>query len=678
MVFLECALFVKNLTSDTSCSATVWINQNRDSPHMYNVVHNIRRWGEFIADKLRIVELKERDIMQRLGKIKEGDEPVYIPEEPVFPDDADDSFVVDGDSSATASAPEDKLQTVSYAIKMSACLLLLEITRFLRNTPDHFNPQVTSASAMSTPRVSVSHVDRKISNASMVSSDMEAVSRGASVLSHPPRLGHFGSSLSVEDAEPSLYDHRHGTALSLDDGGGSSSPKKKRVSVYLRVTSTGGASGSVSRKTSVRRQSKLVSGDAQQRSPTFRRPRKSAALHTSFYTGGRSRRPSIVPNATVGSYHPVPPRYRRKSLGAAVLSRGDVRESELTDSFSSSHHHTLSPPLAGGKTASSSFLGSNFGKLKRSAQRAIRRTKRQGQKQLHPEQATSPGSSPGLATRKKIRRPSISGGSTTQSIGGPHPLPPEESRKWFPWLDVVEHIVLTNWTSAETRMKQAQACKALIAALEMVYSSSHEEERSSKEPQKGSKQKQDKLTMSRSVSTIFAQQLTLLEGMPATSAHPVRGRSSQQTLRSVSLPSVRRRTLQKSNAMLRQFSSPATVEQRSSSVLARFSFANMSYAQFTSSFLGATSAGGREGGIEAFLEEESSFPRSYLLAELDKQRREYIKTDCIGLLHSPLSVLIHAAPILHDTTFSTLKAPVWDMLLDSDPELSKTAGKPIT
>ena len=45
-----------------------------------------------------------------------------------------------------------------------------------------------------------------------------------------------------------------------------------------------------------------------------------------------------------------------------------------------------------------------------------------------------------------------------------------------------------------------------------------------------------------------------------------------------------------------------------------------------------------------------------------------------GLLHAPLSVLIHAAPILHDSTFTVLKSVVWDLLLDPDPELAKTAG----
>ena len=693
MVFLECALFVNKLVSDRSYSSTVWMDQNRDSHLMYNVVYNIRRWGEAIAEKLKVVELKERDIVIRMVE-ENGEEPLSLPEEPVFPDDrGGGAFSPDANGESKSNIPGDSLQTVSYAVKMAACILLLEITRFLRSTPEHFSPPVTSASQVSTPRVSITHIDRKISSASIISSDAE-VGRGASVLSHPPRLGHFGSSLSVEDAETSPYDYR--PSISIEDSGGSLSPKKKRVSVYLRVSSVGGTSGSVSRTTSIRKQPRHVrladsSGDhlGNQRSPSLRRQRKSAALHTSFYTGSRARRPSIVPNATVGSYHPVPPKYRRKSMGAAVISRErEIHDAELSPSLSYSQHH-ISPSLSGSKAPPNSFFGSALGqKLRRSAQRAFRRSNRQGSRKLYSDQTLSPSSSPGLAARKRLasgRRTSVSGGSMTQSIGQ-HSITTEETRKQFPWLDVVEHIVLANLTSPESREKRSQACKGLIAALDMVYSSSYDESESKDKQESNNKQQATiKMSKSKSLSTLFAQRLSLgeeLAGDSTTGGVPIRGRSSQQTARSTSLPSVRRRTLQRSNATIRQFSAPATGAGGAITspalpppALARFSFANMSYAQFTGTFLGATAPGSGEGGIETYLEEESSFPRPYLLAELDKQRRDYMRNEFVGLLHAPLSLLIHAAPILHDSTFSLLKATVWDLLLYSDPELAKTAGK---
>ena len=719
MVFLECALFVNKLASE---SRTVWMEQNRDSPLIYNVRHNIRKWGEAIAEKMRIVVLKERDILLRLNEGKTDTElSPCLPEEPVFPDERDSNATLTLDTpgeSRSEKAAGDSLETISYAIKMSACTLLLEITRFLRNTPDHFIQQGMSISQVSTPRVSVTNIDRKLSTASMVSTDAETIGggiRGATgSLGRPPRLGHFGSSLSVEDAEGSAFDYGH--SISIDDGGvggggGSSSPRKKRVSVYLRVTATGGTSGGVLRTASIRRQPRsghLGSSSASdhhgsfnQRSPNanLRRPRKSAAIHTSFYTGTRSRRPSnAVGSTTVGSYHPIAPKYRRKSVGAAVHLKEreiHIHDSELSPSLSASHHHHIAPSPSPTKASpSTSFLSStsSFGqRLRRSAQRAFRRGHRSNSKRLHSEQNLSPSSSPGPGPRKRLmsgRRPSISAGSIAQSIG-PHPLPPEESRKEFPWLDIVEHIVLADSTNPEARVRHAQTCKALIAALNMIYSSTYEEQGEENQPN-GNKlaATMPKKSMSRSLSTIFTQQVSLLDldhASSTTAGQPaVRGGRFSQASRSTSLPSVRRRTLQKSRSIttVRLASMPSNMSAMSASPslpstsdsLARLSFANMNYAQFTSSFLVATAPRSSEGGIELFLEEESSFPRPYLMAELDKQRREYMKLEFQGLLHAPLSVLVHAAPILHESTFTVLKTVVWDLLLDPDLELAKTAG----
>ena len=44
-------------------------------------------------------------------------------------------------------------------------------------------------------------------------------------------------------------------------------------------------------------------------------------------------------------------------------------------------------------------------------------------------------------------------------------------------------------------------------------------------------------------------------------------------------------------------------------------------------------------------------------------------------MHAPFSLLVHAAPILHDATFSNLKEVAWDTLLDTDHELAKAAGE---
>lgn len=78
--------------------------------------------------------------------------------------------------------------------------------------------------------------------------------------------------------------------------------------------------------------------------------------------------------------------------------------------------------------------------------------------------------------------------------------------------------------------------------------------------------------------------------------------------------------------------------------------------------------------IALFLEAESTYPRAYLNAELDEQRRKYLSSELLGMMHVPFSILVHAAPALHVSTLSRLKPLAWDALLDHDKELSRAAG----
>ena len=134
-----------------------------------------------------------------------------------------------------------------------------------------------------------------------------------------------------------------------------------------------------------------------------------------------------------------------------------------------------------------------------------------------------------------------------------------------------------------------------------------------------------KLTMTRSLSTIFSHQLSQISRDSASfepTSPTARGPSLPYS-RSASMGATARRRTQQENKCNYQSSDfstscsfkSATKERNSYSI----TFSNINYAKFTSTFLGATSE--EEGRIELFLEEESAFSKPCLMAELDKQRR---------------------------------------------------------
>ena len=171
MVLLECALFVSKLRSQEDWP-TLWLYHNTEGGR--GLCLHLKRWAEVIGEKLRLIELREREMLNRLrittGRGIGGDPSIFLPEEPVFPDDRDES--------EDARKP-DSGETISYAVKMAACVLLLEITRFLRNPPPQY---ISTTSQQNTPRVSVSNVDRRQSNTSNYSSDTDTF-RGSATLS---------------------------------------------------------------------------------------------------------------------------------------------------------------------------------------------------------------------------------------------------------------------------------------------------------------------------------------------------------------------------------------------------------------------------------------------------------------------------------------------------------------
>lgn len=678
MVLLECAMFVSKLR--TQDLPSVWVIHNKESnTHlMRSVSHNLSKWGEAIGEKLRLIELKEREALNRLRFSTDGDKSAtsfMLSEEPVFPVDLEQT------NDSEEHMKNEMCQAVSYAVKMSACMLLLEITRFLRDPPSHFF--ALSVSQVSTPRVSTTFIDsdRKPSVSSVNSTDTESVKGGGySSLpnreffsSQSPNIGRFGSNLSVEDAEPPTFKQ----SVSIEESG-SLSPQKKRTSVYLRVNSTG---GTISRTNSLKRPAKLVRvtdspGPIRsniQASPVVRSRRKTivtspaTALHQSLYTGHRgARRPSVVGLASsisVSTYHPLPIKYRRKSVGAPLFKQASLSEAD--------RHITPSDPAAGGSskaTGAGTTLGTSLNLGLTKLKRAF--TKRRVTKSRPPtEPGLSPGSSPGY--RKKY----VTGHrlSPTSSFHLPHC---EDKGYHCSWLNIVEHLIVVECSlPPNVRHRHSLSCRGLIVALKKVYSATFKEEED-EEPSRD----YSIFTPSRSISMMFTPRLSLKRKSKGDS-----GSGAATYRRGLSLPdSVSRRRSRKSNVIdnskrstslpFSSVNSVAGSSQGSSSPFASLNFSRMSYDKFPTTFLGAVDHRNEE-NIELFLENESAYPHSYLNAELDNQRREYVMSELLGLVHVPFSILLHAAPALHPSTLSNLKVLAWDSLLDRDPELSQTAGE---
>ena len=656
-MLLECALFVSKLSQ----TPHIWVQHYRDSS--YNVCFNLRKWGDAIGEKLRLTELRERELEKRLKRgALESDDPIVLPEEPVFPDD---------------DRGEDGEQVVSYAIKMVACNLLLEITRFLNDPPAVFSGP--SLSLVSTPRVSSSHLERWPSD---VSSDGESI-KGWNTLNpadfRPPlNQSIYSSSLSFDD-----YDSR---GHSFDEGGLPPNPRKNIVSVYLRVNSSNGVgAGGANRSSSFRsrkqtvaiRELRILDSPAEthpnwsQGSPGGRRKKLSVSqtatsLHHAAVYGGvggslggapkSPRRPSLSAGAAKppsAGFHRLKPAVRRRSTStqlhkATYLQEGDFRPPLLSQSSTAS---TKGHPGA----SLGASLNEGLSRLRRSAQRAFRKVRK---RQQTPEVHTPGGGSPSLAQRKKLqqRRSSVTG-SLSQVMG-------LEDRRRYSWLDVVEHLILMDASNPEAHKMNKRSCAKLIAALSFVYADS-----SSERLEFGIG-----MTMSRSLSTIFTESLA-----PSDGSRPSSAKYSRTTSLPLSLHiQLSQRHSRKSRAA-RTISLPdtnkvITYQQPVVNPLAALNFSMLNCERFTSTFLLVTSSNKR-GSIELFLEEEAPYSMPYVTAKLDKQRRNYVRDSFAGLMHVPLSLLVSAAPILHPTYFSNLKDVAWEVLLDTDQELAKAAGR---
>lgn len=673
-------MFVRQLCSQvTSPPCSVWVQHNLDTPRMRNVTANLRKWAEAIGEKLRLVELREKEMFVQLQTSgSDPCEPGILPREPVFPDE-NDSQSADGDGEGLC---------VSYALKMVACNLLLEITRFLRDIPPHFSP-AAPVSTIGTPLVSRA-TDHRGSNTSMASLEADSAfhqthQRTLSTEFKMPSLGNFGSSLSVEDAEPPEF----GRQVSVEEFSLTSSLHKKRTSFYLHINTNSSGGGSLSRSlsrnasfkkpqarvvrvaetpTEVRTLARAAYTSAG--SPSSRARRKSISSGVP-----RPRRPSILVTGNATLLSAGQPTYRRRKSVGAVLSQRSLQESDYLVPTTPSTPHTPGGSFfaAGGRTGSggaATSLGNSlnvgFTKLKRSAQRAFRRhgTKTKGTSE------PSPNASPGPSQRKRTTH--------RQSSADAYPKSPfhlslsEESWRYYPWLDMVEHLVLVDTKEASVRNKED--CLKLVAALKKVYSRTYREE---EEELAGRKGKRDSTwnqgRKQSSLGSLFIHRLTLHDNLlPAEEQVPPiaynRGRSMPGR-------AIKRVSVQTPRSTSVQYAVYGGAHKQSQASPGKLSFANWNSNRFVTNYLASKISGvPSEETIQLTIEAESPFERTYLTAQSDKERSKYIESEFSGLVHVPFSTLVYAAPILHSRTFSILKGVAWDALLGLDEGLSQAAA----
>ena len=631
MVLLECALFVHNLREKNSSR---WLcnkggSQNRD---VQSIAAHLKKWAVAIGEKLRIIELRERDMIQRLrgkgGGTKE--QSIVLPEEPVLPDSQPEQEKQKGRSA--------KFQTVSFGIKMCACILLYEITHYLRDNA--YNPPL-----METPRVSVTNLaDRRLSVVSSISTDTEAVATPSPNLGNTKHLHSLDSRYFAALERPFSQGAR---SNSLEEGGIHSTlseerieevpqeAPQKKVLVYLQVNSGGESAGSRGRANSALKQTVNIKSSPDAKTlGSNRRSSISASVgrrHVSFYEKGNEqssrKRPSAV---TVGTSRPIP----GKQLNTSHSFKEDL-DSSPTESLRRS---TLQPQAS---TASqrSTNLGAQIqhgisrlatrarafrGKIRRKTTADPRKTSRIGS-----------GNSPNLMQQRKKK-------SSQGMIFGI-----EDNKRNFPWLDIVEHLVVVDALNPEAHASHIRTCTELVTALNHVYALQEGGEGESHE------------------------KISSLNSMFTGPWHPFMNRDRSKVAFEQSRTSQPRRMVKAKSATSSIFS--PSITSISSSQSSNQSLASLNFTQIQRSVFSLPSSS-QCSAIELFLEQDSVLPEAQTNATFNKMRKGYIHQNIAGLVHAPFSLLVYTAPILTPSSFSSLKELAWEMILDRNQELAQASG----
>ena len=641
MVLLECALFVHKLRD--SPNASHWLRNRQDVNHRALAIH-LKRWAIAVGEKLRIVELRERDMIQQLRRKGGGggkDQLIVLPEEPVLPDNP-------VEQETRKSGDVGRFRTVSFGIKMCACVLLYEITHYLRDNTHN------SLSVLKAPSVNITDLDdRRSSVVSSASTDTDAVatpSPGATGMLHHSLdarfLGALRQPLQQETRSSSLEEsvvHNVTNQDSMEDENHQEVPQK-RVSVYLRVNSAVEAAeaGTRGRLNSALKQTvNIKSSDAaaNKLAPKRRSSISAASVgrrHVSFYDKSRSDRPVVTQGRksaiTVGNLRPIPGKNNMRSSHSFQDNPGASSPSEsltkptlqLQGSTVSQRSHNIGTQIQNG-----------ISRLARRAFRGKQRKTTAGRKKT-----SVGGSSPNLPQKKRPQR-------LSQGL-----VAIEDNKRFFPWLDIVEHLIVVDALNPDAHASHTQTCTELVTALNHVYALQDVGEEG--RPRESGC----------NLNAMFSGALDPLLRRDRSKFGLQQPRSNQ------SRRTAKMRSSHSASAVL----SPSAISSVSSSVSSNQSLASLDFSQIRRGIFSSPSSN-LFTAIELFLEQDTALPVAQTDTTFNRARKGFLQQSFAGLLHAPFSLLVYTAPILVSSTFSSLKDIAWETILDRNQQRAEAAGE---
>lgn len=600
-----------------------------------------------VAEKLRIVELRERDMIQRVRTRGGGakGQSIVLPEEPVLPD-----APVGQEKQKTTEGGSSQFLTVSYGVKMCACILLYEITYYLRE-----NVQTASLS-LGTPRVSITDLDhRRPSIVSTTSTETDTVvtpSPGAMQHSLDSRMLsiHKRQQLTVDSRSSSLDEESvHGLQTPSYDGtpfeeNTQQDALRRKVSVYLRVNSTSENREGLASRGRISlglKQTVNVRSSAAEHvlTPPTRRSSVSASVgrrHVSFYEKRNSGVPVVKERpsaATVGTLHPIPGK-------SAVKSSHSFQEDQDSISPSGSLRRTTLQPQGSTASQKTQNLGAQIQSgISRLARRAFRGKPQRKTTASSPQKASLTGINFNQPQRKRPQRL-----SSTALVPGM-----EDDKRYFPWLDIVEHLVVIDALNTEAHARHAQTCKELVTALNHVYALQEGRGEIGEGEAQGTRQTLTQLFSSSWEPFMHRRERSGLDH--------ARGSHLRHTGRGKHLHNL----------------SMAVPQSAASSISSTPSMASLDFSQIRQRAFSLPSSY-QSTAIELFLEQDSPLSETSINTSFNSARKSYVQRTFGGLVHAPFSLLVYAAPILSPSSFSSLKDVAWEMILDRDEELAQGAG----
>ena len=587
----------------------------------------------------------------------------------------------------------DKHYIVNYSLKMMACVLLLEITKFLHEPPPRFLPPTPPAQPQTV--VMPSSNERKYSNVSSLSIDSDTLFPPSSFPN--PNEGRAGiRRMSSEHIV------RHSSGAGFEDlprflsveqqlSSTENNPSSRKVSIFLRVNNRYG------RQTHPHSHGPPV---------THRKGPGYVEVPSDTYHH-RVTSPSHSPNKLVrrmSSVHhqtSIPFETHNSSIrhhghitrGSNIKRRmsfagSSARDHIKRDKEPHTHQPTRQPSIPSSASHNlkvhsqrhqrTSVISRVNGLFQRGRQIALRRPHGASANKKRPStttQTSSAGSSP--STHRRILHNQLQQESTIFNERL------EDIRTNFPWLDVVQHIVVSaHEANPELKLKRKQSCNDLMIALKRIYSL----EINPPEPENVTNGPIKSTTLPRplsriAVNNIFSEAPLTPLTTPKSQISTISGSATGSAIGSVaglavgSVTGSFHFTMPNSSQSDEKANKPCPKLQG----LAKLDFSEL---RLRSMLEKGSIWGGLNNEMEVesevtldqLIEIDSAYPLEKLMTDYNQQRLEYCTTSVAGLLHAPFSLLTYAGPVLSPQVFKDIREVAWEALLDSDYNCADAAG----